>query len=203
MVWQLTGDSTVKTRFLAYASRLSSDYENRMTTLGIRGRFMYYAEWASDEPYTGQAANIPSYTVGIDSKIVGGGSLNGDLAPRTDSEPVHHPMLDSNAYSNMSDSRMANSIPLSTMGYAYFLTGDSTYLILGDDMAKAEYGNSSGMEDDGYWAWPAITWTGKNHNEAFRRTPTYWAYRDVIVPTGAATRSLRGRVKFRGRVSVH
>lgn len=199
MVIQLTGNATVKSKFLEYTSRLQDDYDYRLMTNGgggVRGRFVRYSMWQSDAPNT-DPVSVPSYSSPMDVKTPP------EYAQMGDTEPVTHTEFNTDTYNKVASTRFANDITLTLFGYAYYLSGDVTYLQWGDERAKSAFGNESGMDDDGYSSYAVIN-NGKNFDEAYRRTGSYWAYRNLIATIGdPASMKFRGKVKLGGKVSTH
>jgi hypothetical protein len=182
MVHKLTGNATVKAGYLAWVAATFADLNNKMTVAGYRLNYAVYAAYHSSEPQS-NGVNIPpsGFSPPYDpvwQSVIG----------KNDVEPVREFTQDE---TNEGHPRLNNNITISNYGYAYYLTGDTAFTDQADTRINATY--------DG-WEWGGairqLCTTGKNVNEAFRRSPSYFAYRDVITPDPPRVNRINHKLKF-------
>jgi hypothetical protein len=189
MVHKLTGDTDVRDVFLEYmTTNLTNGYDDRMTVHGYRTNCVYFAMLHSQEP-VGNPEIIPNAPVPYEAPydVEAWGGANVDLGT---AEPIT-PAYDG----TLGDNRFQNCITFPQFGYAYYLTGNAAFITRADARLDHTYEGS-----DAESALATIRYTGKNTNEAFRRSPTYFAYRDVIAAavTTSSLNSIRRRKSPKG-----
>jgi hypothetical protein len=171
MVHKLTNNSTVRDGFLAYMSRADDEYDNRLIQGqgSMRHRRVAYALYHSEE--SGEplpSVDIPPYNEPMDVEAQGIEDLS---VP----EPVVVVLPD------LPEGRFLNNITISNFGYAYYLTGTTSYITHGDERIGASYGDAAG-NFDGSSSLQEVRKNGKNFNESYRRGPNFYAYKNVIAP---------------------
>lgn len=187
MVHKLTGNETVKNGFLAWVSHIPEQFDVSLTSNGVtETKFIFY-ELSNLVTLVTAPLQPPFYNPPYDTIPA---SLSGyDIA-------------------TLPDGRFQNCITISNFGYAYYLTGLTSYktaLGAANDRLSSSYGGSVVYPlPDGFSAIPTIKFTGKNFNEAFRRGANFYAYANVIAPLSAGNgpKTLNGKFTVNGKVVV-
>lgn len=167
MIMKLAPANTaIKNNFLTWMTAAIDQYDNRMTVSGFRMRNPPYAAYQSVQPWDGVTPyTVPAAVLPYDPVWQGAG---GD---KNVAEPIPAPDFSEGT------SRFLNCITIQMFGMAYHLSGNEAFRTHGRERLNASFGGQDGIS-----ARSDIVQTGKNTNEAFRRSPSALPYFDVIPP---------------------